>query len=336
MEQIDQLVCESWPLWEMGGPVVCPEFNWVIFSSNGGTTSNDNILLLGFIKKNAMPSLAVKVCRRPENSWTLKNEYENLCTLWEHLGKDAENRLPKPLALQDFAMGHAFLTNFVAGDSLLHATGPDLWQNPKKRYQLFQDAARYLRFIHHKTRTPIENREILSTDFQKKCRIFSEMFLLSPGESRILQSLNQQVEQITASAQTKVFVHGDFWHGNMIRRTGDNALILLDWQYGHWAADAGLDTFLFLLAGALYTAPFGPPEQRAFFAAQVINKWESDLIPAYLKTCGFSKDSHLTEKQGMLAACVEMSMRPVYYFKNRHHDDIMWRTLFRKLSETMK
>ncbi len=332
IDSINNLVRASWFEWRSDCNAVPHDFNWIVFSSNGGTALHDNILLFGFIEKEAQPVLVAKVCRLPENGWTLQAEYERLVELWQYLGDEAATRLPKPLALGKAENNNILITNYLSGQSLLGVAKSDLWENSSRLHELALDAAQSLKFLNEMTATPIESNMQLEYDFHKKADLFSTLFSLNRTEIQILENLTQLLEEKTAEVRKKVLIQGDFWHGNMIRGAEHGKLMFIDWQFACWSSDVSFDVYLFLLAGALAAAPYGPEAERARFAAQILFQWRSELIPAYLRAYGSPKEYVLLpERDGMLACCVEMAVRPVFYFKFRHPDDVMWRSLFGEL-----
>jgi hypothetical protein len=92
------------------------------------------------------------------------------------------------------------------------------------------------------------------------------------------------------------------------------------------------DVYLFILASALTAARQESQTEPAGHAAEILLRWRSRVIPAYLEAYGQPSEYVLLPlKEGMLAACVEKAVRPALDFGYSHPDDIMWRRLFGEL-----
>lgn len=332
IDHLNRFVRRSWPERTNEDRIKSQEFSWVIFSSNGGTTLNDNVLIFGFPEKQLEPALVAKVCRLPENGRILQAEYERLVEAWKFLGAEAVNRLPRPLALEKAGQEHILVTTYLSGESLLEATRSSLWNNSARLRDFGIEAAQFLKLFNQVTAVPIGSDINFKTDFNEKVHLFSNLFSLNRTEIKILEKLTTMVEQKVSEAWKQIIIHGDFWHGNMIHGTGHGKLMLVDWQYARWAVDASPDIYLFPLAAALAAAPYGPQKDRAVTAAQIFLKWQPEWISAYLKAYG-RPDGYvmLPQTEGLLACCVEMAVRPTYNFNCPSSDDILWRTLFSEL-----
>jgi aminoglycoside phosphotransferase (APT) family kinase protein len=276
--------------------------------------------------------LVAKVPRLIENGWMLKTEYDHLVELWNCIGPEAANYVPKPHAMTDLQERPVLVLSYVAGESLTRLSPRSFWRDKDKVSALSIEAARTLRRLNRLTESPIMSGQALDSDFHEKAQKFQELFPLSREEDRTLSDLVKMIERNAAAAQQKVITQGDFWHGNMIRDQKAGTLMFVDWQFARWSVDVSLDVYFFLLAGALSATGNGPVEKRAKEAFALLQEWRADVIPEYLKTYGAPEQyALLPQKYGMLLCCVEKAIRPALEFGYSHPDDLMWRHLFAEL-----
>lgn len=305
-------------------------FHWVMLTS-GETAFHDNVLLLGFNGRNSTPIIVAKACRLPENGWMLQAEFDHLQTMWKQLGEYAPTRLPKPLAIKTIGKQPALITNYLPGESLQKSTKGGFWHDPERITDLVVRAAKTLREIHDLASVKLVKDEIILSDFNKKADTFLEMFGFDDDENQVVRKLISRAAAHSDLADTKVMIHGDFWHGNIIRREEDDRFFLIDWQFARWAKDASMDVYLFPLAAAvaMATESGGTETVRAELAADILNDWQNEILPAYFTAYG-KPDSYalLPPRDGMLICCIEKAARSLVDFGRRHQDDLLWRALF--------
>ena len=308
-----------------------PPVRWVCLA-NGDADFQDNVIFFGFSDQQMDPALVAKVPRLVKNGWMLQTEYDHLVELWDCIGPEAGKYVPKPYALMSLQGRPVLLISYIPGESLTRLWRKSFWGNSSKVIVLAKEAAHTLRALHQLTESPKEPDESLDVDVQSKADKFRELFSLNRMEERVLSDLVKFVHEQSQAAQHKVLIQGDFWHGNMIRAPQGGRLMFVDWQFARWSADASLDLYFFLLAGALSATGNGPVEQRAKSAYQLLHDWRLDVIPAYLTAYGTPEHyGLLPQKQGMLLCCVEKAVRSALEFGYSHSDDLLWRCLFAEL-----
>jgi hypothetical protein len=306
---------------------------WMILT-NGDSDPFDSVILFGFNPGQAEPSLVAKVPRMPQNSPPLEVEYKSLSQLWSLLGPRAGSYLPRPVALLNLQGQPVLVITHISGDSLVRAASRPFWSQQGPALQLAKEAGCVLRELNDLASLPVDPAERLGANFEQRAAGFSDLFSLSREEESALAQVVQQAGAVAGNARRKVLVQGDFWHGNLIRRSSDRRLIFVDWQFAHWSLDVSPDVYLFPLAAALTGAAYGSTAERARGAAQLLDKWRAGFLPAYLSAYGSPSDYVLLPlKEGMLAACVEKAVRPALDFGYSHPDDLMWRLLFSELIE---
>jgi hypothetical protein len=299
---------------------------------NGDADFHDNVIFFGFNDSQTDPVLVVKVPRLIENGWMLKTEYDHLVELWNCIGEEAAQYVPKPYALVTLQERSALMISYVSGESLTRLSRRSFWGNSEQVSALAKEAARALSNLNRLTKSLIVPGESLDSFFSEKADKFRELFPLTPGEDALLSDLVKAVEHRAAAATHKVIIQGDFWHGNMIRDERHGELKLIDWQFARWSVDVSMDVYFFLLAGALSASGDDPLEQRAKDAFGLLNEWRESVIPEYLSTYGTPHHYVLLpEKYGMLLCCVEKAVRSALEFGYSHPDDLMWRYLFAEL-----
>jgi len=317
--------------WGADKGALAPQTSWV-YVANGGTAYLDNVLRFGFEDGKNNPIHVTKISRLPENSWMLRAEYDNLCTLWECLDDEAAERLPQPLALENVGKESRLLLSYVSGHSLGNTIRSAFWSGADNFLNLAIDAAKSLRLFHDRTARPKKTKISPKFDFEVRANKFMSLFDLSLSEAQILHKLAENVDNNIKNAAKEVLVQNDFWHGNLIRGDEHGELVFIDWQFGHWASDISFDVYLFLIAGALAAVPYGDEVSRAKAAAEQLFHWQDDLIPAYLNAYGEPDGWRLLPlREGLLACCVEKAARTEIIFNTRHPDDLMWRVIFGEL-----
>lgn len=306
--------------------------HWVMLS-NGTTGLHECLIFFGFVKGMADPVLVAKVPRLPADEWIVRVEYDRLVELWFHLDEALAIRLaPRPISFASLCGQPTMITSYVKGKSLLRAWGRSSWRNPDQVLPLAVDAAHLLREIMDQTAFPLRQNEY-SSDFNEKVEKFKQMHSLFPDEKSALDDLVSVVETSGGYSTSKVLLHGDFWHGNMIRGTSHDNLMLVDWQYSHWSVDASLDVYLFLLAGALTSVDTNDSiAEKARSAVEVLSGWKDNVIPSYLSAFGQPElYSVLPPRPGMLMCCVEKAVRASMAIGIDQEEDLVWRYMFSEL-----
>ena len=305
--------------------------HWTLLA-NGDADFHDNVIFFGFIEKQNDPVLVAKVPRLIENGWMVKTEYDHLADLWNCIGEEAAQYVPKPYGMTALQERPVLVISYVPGESLTRLSGRSFWGNGDQVLALAREAASTLRDLNRLTERPIERDESLDSHFPEKADKFRELFQLTHQEDQALWNLVKKIENTVATASHKVLIQGDFWHGNMIRDKKRGQLMLVDWQFARWSVDVSMDVYFFLLAGALSATGNGPVEERAKEAFRLLDQWRVNAISEYLSTYG--KPAHyvlLPLKYGMLLCCVEKAVRSALEFGYSHPDDAMWRHLFAEL-----
>lgn len=306
-------------------------FRWVCLA-NGDADFHDNVIFFGFHQESTEPILVAKVPRLVENGWMLQREYDRLSELWNCLGQNAGNYIPKPYALTSLQGRPVLIISYVHGESLTRLSRRSFWGNSRQVSALAKEAARVLRDLNHLTERRTEPEEFAYSDFQKRADTFRELFQLNEKESHALSEVLEMVRERSKAVRHKVLIQGDFWHGNMIRDRKRRKLMFVDWQFARWSVDVSLDLYFFPLAGALFAAGNAPADQRVKRAYRLLTDWRADVIPEYLESYGQpSQYVLLPQKAGMMACCVEKAVRPTLEFGYRHPDDLTWRALFTEL-----
>ena len=305
--------------------------HWMILS-NGDADFHDNLIFFGFDGKKSDPVLVAKVSRLIENGWMLKTEYEHLIELWNCIGENAESYVPKPYAMTALQERPVLVISYASGESLARLSAKSFWMDSKQVLALAKEAARSLRNLNRLTERPIEQVESKASRFVEKAEKFRDLFQITREEEHALTALVETLNSRTMSAEHKVLIQGDFWHGNMIRDKKRKNLMFVDWQFARWSVDVSMDVFFFLLAGALSATGNEAVEQHAKDAFHLLDKWRKDVIPEYLFAYGVPEDYVLLpQKYGMMMCCVEKAVRSTLEFGYSHPDDRLWRTLFAEL-----
>ncbi len=304
------------------------DLNWLMLS-NGAADLNDNVIFFGFEGHNAEPSFVAKVPRLPANGWIAQTEYDRLVDMWRLLGDDAPQRLPEPVAIFEVGKQRILIISYVHGEGLLFSAKKRLWHDPAQVLDLSLDVAHSLRELHDRAAVKLMDYEQVPSDFLQKVELFKNIYTPNEKELRALSELEKHFKN--QSGKYKTLLQGDFWHGNIIRSSAQNALIFVDWQHSRWSRDVNLDVYLFLLAGAL-TVSQGSPEEISRSTVNVLIEWRQKIIPAYLAAYGkVDRFSLLPARYGMLLCCVEKAVRAVIDFGYNQSDDIIWRNLLTEL-----
>ncbi len=307
--------------------------NWVLLS-NGGADLHDSVILFCLVDGEHTPRFVAKVPRLPENQWALQAEYDSLKVLWDLLGEAAAHRLPRPVSLVTFENQSALIISYVAGENLLRASNRAFWMDKDNARRLFVDAGTSLREIFEVSLTALEQGEQPVSDFSQKVARFKELYPLKPQQLEMIEELLGRLAADASGSKYKVFIQGDFWHGNIIRGQEHAKLMFVDWQYARWTTDVSLDVFLFLLAAALAAAANDAPEIKASNAVDVLLAWRADVIPAYLKVFRESSQySMLPIRDGMLLCCIEKAVRAGMDFGHTQKDDVIWWWIFDALTQ---
>ena len=90
---------------------------WAILA-NGDADFHDNVIFFGFDEKRTDPVLVAKVPRLIENGWMLKTEYDHLVELWNCIGEEAANYVPRPYAMTTLQDRPVLMISYVSGESL--------------------------------------------------------------------------------------------------------------------------------------------------------------------------------------------------------------------------
>ena len=304
---------------------------WTILS-NGDADFHDNIIFFGFDDSHIDPVLVAKVPRLVENGWMLTTEHDHLMELWNCIGEEAANYVPKPYVMTTLQDRPVLMLSYVPGESLARLSPRSFWKDRKQVSALAREAARSLQYLNRLTEQPIEHRGASDVHFPEKADKFRELFQLSYQEDHALSDLVGVLKNHGLSASHEVLIQGDFWHGNMIRDKDHGKLMFVDWQFARWSRDVSIDVYFFLLAGALSTTEGGEVRRRAKEAFGLLEDWQGSVLPEYLSTYG--KPEHyvlLAPKYGMMMCCVEKAVRSALEFGYSHPDDLLWRFLFAEL-----
>ena len=328
---VDELSAFAASLSERERKLFSPPIHWVSLA-NGDADFHDNVIFFGFDEGPANPVLVAKVPRLAENGWMLKTEYDHLVELWNCIGAEAVNYVPKPYALTSLQERSVLMISYIPGEGLTRLSPKSFWGNPRRVAALAQEAARTLRDLNRLTERPIRREAALHLDLQGKAAKFKELFQLNAEEEHALAELLNMVNERSKTATHRILIQGDFWHGNMIRDKRRGRLMFVDWQFARWSVDVSLDVYFFLLAGALSATGNGPVEERAKLALRLLRDWRTDVIPAYLSAYGQPTNYVLLpQKYGMMLCCVEKATRSALEFGYSHSDDLLWRHLFAEL-----
>ena len=306
--------------------------DWAMLS-NGASSLHECILFFGIGTEGATPVLVAKVPRLPSDDWIIRTEYASLVALWEQLGEQkAVSRIPRPIDLVVLQGQPTLITSYIDSGNLLHSSRKLNCQDTKQVIELAPDAGKYLAEILDQTATPLtaENRPI--SDFDKKAEKYKLMHFLLDAEIDAVSELENVIRTVYRTATHRILVHGDYWHGNMIRAKSHGELMLVDWQYSHWHVDAALDVYLFLLAVALSAAPEGDVRKKAHDAAKILMRWRDSVIPEFLSVFEKpSKYSLLPPRQGFLYCCIEKATRASLAIGTDQEEDLIWRFMFAEL-----
>jgi hypothetical protein len=251
---VDDLSTFALSFSEQGQPLFSPPLQWVLLA-NGDADFHDNVIFFGFTEKHRDPVLVAKVPRLIENGWMLKTEYDRLVDLWNCLGEEAAQYVPKPYGMTSLQGRPVLAISYVPGESLTRLSNRTFWNSADQVSALAGEAARTLRELNSLSAIPLRRGEAPVVRFPEKADKFRELFALTPREDQALFDLVQEVKTRRAQATHKVLIQGDFWHGNMIRSKPRGKLMLVDWQFARWTVDVSLDVYFFLLAGTLQDVP---------------------------------------------------------------------------------
>jgi aminoglycoside phosphotransferase (APT) family kinase protein len=328
---LEELSTHAFSLSQREPNLFSPPLHWVSLS-NGDADFHDNVIFFGFDEIQDEPILVAKVPRLPENGWMVQTEYDHLVGLWNCIGAEAVNYIPKPYALASLQERPALMISYVAGESLTRLPRNSFWGDPRQVIALAREAAQTLRGLNRLTERPVERPDGLYLDLESRADTFREVFQLNAQEKQALAELVRTVHESAKTASHEVLIQGDFWHGNMIRDKERGRLMFVDWQFARWSVDVSMDLYFFLLAGALSASGDGSAQEPAEQAFRRLLSWRAGVIAEYLSAYG--RPSHyllLPEKQGMLLCCVEKAVRSAMDFGYSHPDDLIWRNLFTKL-----
>lgn len=304
--------------------------SWVMFC-NGLTDFEETMIFFGIKNNNSYPSLVAKVPRMLNSVWDAKAEYNHLIEYWNCLADNAYLHFPEPIALLSINGHPAMITSFVEGESLVY----NRIINDPKSFSIFSIAvAKLLHKLINYTISPLVEGEVVISDFDNKATKFKTMYILSPSELLVLEDLLIEVQSSAKSATHKILVHGDFWHGNIIRNKRFDSLMLIDFQYSHWSNNASLDVYLFLLAGALNNVNDLDPAKRAQKASELLFSWKSNIIPSYLSVFELHETYTLFSlRSGLLFCCIEKAVRASIELGYERDLDLVWRYMFYEISQ---
>ena len=306
--------------------------DWVLLS-NGASSLHECIIFFGIGTENTNPVLVAKVPRLPSDDWIIRTEYTSLVALWEQLGEQkAATRIPRPIDLVVLQRQPTLITSYIESGNLLHSSRKPNWQDTKQVIELATDAGKYLAEILDQTTTPLTAENHPISDFDKKAEKYKLMHTLLDAEIDAVSELKNVIGTIYRTATHKILVHGDYWHGNMIRAKSHGELMLVDWQYSHWHVDAALDVYLFLLASALAAAPQGDIPKKAHNAAEILLSWRDSVIPEFLSAFGKTGTyTLLPPRQGFLYCCIEKAVRASLAIGADQEEDLIWHFMFAEL-----
>lgn len=304
--------------------------NWIMFC-NGLTAFEESLIFFGFKNQHSYPSLVAKVPRMPDSVWDAKSEYGRLVEYWNCLADKAYLIFPEPIALLNINGHAAMVTSFVEGESLTYT---NIVKDPKSFSAFSIAVAKLLHELINSTLIPLETDEKITTDFDKKVAKFKSMYKLSTDELTIVDNLLIEVHSSANLATHKILVHGDFWHGNIIRNKHHESLMLIDFQYSQWTNNASLDVYLFLLAGSLSNIPDMAPEKRAQKAIDILSSWKTNIMAPYISVFETSENyTLLSPRSGLMFCCIEKAVRASIEAGYEREVDLVWRYMFYEISQ---
>lgn len=308
---------------------------WILVS-NGGTYEHDSVILFGIVTENektSSPAFVAKVTRLPIHSWILEIEHNSLNILWDCMGENfSEKHFPKPLGLLSYGNQRALLISYLHGESMLQTSSASFWMDIENLAPFTLEIAEILNRIFCSTIKSIDYKSYSPFDFSKRVDQFVEMYPVTDTHTKIIENILNKLNTNSNNRTEKVLLHGDFWHGNLIREKKSRSLMVVDWQYARWSSDVSLDVYLFLLAGALVAANGTSSTEISQSLINVLYHWKDKIIPEYLRVFRFSKEySLLPIKEGMLLCCIEKATRSKMDFGISQHDDMLWWHIFNKI-----
>src|SRR5512145_934910 len=144
---------------ERGRQLFPRSLQWVLLA-NGDADFHDNVIFFGFSEKQRDPVLVAKVPRLLENGWMLQTEYDHLVELWNCIGDEAAQYVPKPYGVTTLQGRPALMISYVPGESLARLSNRSFWENETSVSALAGEAARTLRGLNRLTETPIAHSDV--------------------------------------------------------------------------------------------------------------------------------------------------------------------------------
>lgn len=328
IDYLNELVAAEWHAW-WAEPA--PSLNWVLLT-NGGSALHDNVIFLGVPLGQREPALVAKTCRWPAHNGTIRQEFEQLTAVWQHLDQRASGVIPRPLHLGQVGQDLVLVTDYFTGQEMTEAL--QRWAGQANEAELlgaaFQNVARWLGWFHRQT--AVSRTADLCCPFSHYADIFREMFELNAREQAALTDLVAQKEAAQAKASQQILQHSDFWPGNIILRPTDERIALIDWQFSRWTTDASYDLYFLPLASGVALVRGADPVDRAQRIGQRMRQWQQTWLPDYFGNYGQPTGyTLLSPEAGFCACCVEAASRPMATFGVEQDDALLWRQIFAEL-----
>lgn len=276
------LLVTQWPIWFDGyNP---HEIHLMKIGGNRGLRSN--LVVLGFVDRDSVPSIVIKIVRNSQDSRRLEREYDQLELIRRKLQGSLASSLPRPLFCGQVDGQAIFMQSALPGKLMGNLRAP--WH--------FSDDAR--------TRKRTERDLTMAFDwliaFADATRVNSEesgwaVNLLQSCESvtyllgkdtlnfqtrRALLDLQERLSRAKWTQETlPICVHGDFWAGNILL-LDENKLGVVDWEHASLAGIPGIDAAFYCLS---YSLGFGQRKlvENYHFAFREKN-WFSEMVRHYL------------------------------------------------------
>ncbi|MEM7119299.1 MAG: aminoglycoside phosphotransferase family protein [Chloroflexota bacterium] len=324
-----------WPAWRAKPQ---PTLNWVMLT-NGGSALHDNVVFLGVPLGARAPILVAKTCRWPAHNETIRQEFQQLTAVWQQLGKNAQDQIPRPLHLGEAGQHAILVTDYFTGQEMTGLLRR--WVGDVNETFLFETAfqrvARWLRGLHEQTAVKPATQHVANAcancdPFSHYADLFSEMFALNPNEQACLNELVNKKAASEQNASQQILQHGDFWPGNILLRPPNDQLALIDWQFSRWTYNASYDLYFLPLASGVALVRHPETAVRAQKIVQQLRHWQQTWLPTYFDTYGQPTDyALLPPKAGFLTCCIEAAARPMDTFGVQQDDAPLWRAIFGEL-----
>lgn len=240
IEYVRQLVMDNWPSWFPESPYPC----CLRFLKSTHSQTWGRILLFVFADKALQPILLAKVPLNGLGRTLLCQEYDHLEMIRSLVAAELQSTLPEPLALENQGGELIGLERVLPGhpiESRVSQRGRSCRLTPQQK-RMAQD---WLLALHEQTiseTTPFGRTEVSSTALAP-LEAMRQYYGLSPQEQALIELLYEQASQLADQILPLVFLHGDFWTGNILW-VGQQISGVVDWECSHPKALPFLDLFL--------------------------------------------------------------------------------------------